>query len=335
MKKSTLGHFTLEELYGELRHRERRQAYAGKRGRAVARRSARAGLASVPTSALVQALRRRQRVVYGVDDRKDLYQVTRKKVLEAADAVAALVEAANLTENADGTFSLATEPYKTEYHLCSGEPFASQSTGCFCSGFLVAADVVATAGHCVKSASDLGGIRFVFGFRMLNASAARTTFQPADVYRGVELLGREELGSGPDWALVRLDRPVVGRTPLRVRTSGKIRNSQSVFVIGHPSGLPTKYADGAQVRDNTPNAFFVANLDTYGGNSGSPVFNKQSAWVEGILVRGEQDYVSNGTCNVTLVCPSTGCRGEDVTRSTVWAGTIPKRASKARRGRRR
>jgi hypothetical protein len=35
--------------------------------------------------------------------------------------------------------------------------------------------------------------------------------------------------------------------------------------------------------------------------------------VAGILVRGETDYVSNGSCNVVNVCSETGCRGEDIT----------------------
>jgi V8-like Glu-specific endopeptidase len=190
----------------------------------------------------------------------------------------------------------------------------------------VAKDVIATAGHCVKSAADLAGLRFVFGFRMKDKARANTTFGADDVYEGKEILGRQLVGDGPDWALVRLKRAVVGRVPLAVRTSGKIGNRQAVFVIGHPNGLPTKYAPGAKVRDNTDASFFVANLDTYGGNSGSPVFSGSSFKVEGILVRGENDFVSNGTCNVSLVCPTTGCRGEDVTRATVWSGKIPKRS---------
>jgi hypothetical protein len=83
-----------------------------------------------------------------------------------------------------------------------------------------------------------------------------------------------------------------------------------------------KVAAGAAVRDNTPSAFFVANLDTYGGNSGSPVFNSVTHEVEGILVRGEADFVQQGNCRVSLVCPSTGCRGEDVTRTTEFANLV-------------
>jgi hypothetical protein len=87
---------------------------------------------------------------------------------------------------------------------------------------------------------------------------------------------------------------VAGRRPLAVRSAGRVAKGQPLFVIGHPNGLPTKFADGAQVRGNAHKDFFVANLDTYGGNSGSPVFNAVSLEVEGILVRGENDFVRRG-----------------------------------------
>ena len=91
-----------------------------------------------------------------------------------------------------------------------GETFASQPLGCFCSGVLVAPDIVATAGHCVKSTADLDHIRFVFGFRMVDDDTARTTFPDDDVYRGTKVIGRKLTPDRTDWALVRLDRPVVG-----------------------------------------------------------------------------------------------------------------------------
>ena len=77
------------------------------------------------------------------------------------------------------------------------------------------------------------------------------------------------------------------------------------------------------MRTNTADGYFVANLDTYGGNSGSPVFNSDTHEVEGILVRGERDFVQAGGCTVSLVCPDTGCRGEDCTRVTRFASHVP------------
>lgn len=325
--------WTADELVAELKRRERGEAAkaaGGARSVAAPTRGARGGdLATVPTGDLARAAKDRQRVIYGVDNRKDLFQVTSAKVKKSAAGVVALVKKNDLTRQADGSFVLATSSFQADYQLCGSEPFVNQPLGCFCSGFLVAPDIIATAGHCVKSAQDLAGIRFVFSFRMNDAQTARTTFPADDVYSGASVIGRQLAGDGTDWALVRLDRPVLARTPVPLRRSGKISSKARLFVIGHPCGLPQKYAPGAQVRDNSPSPFFVANLDTYGGNSGSPVFNASNHKVEGILVRGENDFVSNGTCFVSLVCPSTGCRGEDVTRATVWSPKIPKSKPKA------
>lgn len=46
--------------------------------------------------------------------------------------------------------------------------------------------------------------------------------------------------------------------------------------------------------------------------------------MEGILVRGDTDFVrtENG-CRVSNVCPTTGCRGEDITRTTEFADSVP------------
>ncbi len=307
-------------LRAELERRAR-SSESGGRGRSLA--ETRGPFAALSTPSLIRTLRDHQRAIYGTDNRQDIFQVEPRELVALADAVVALVEAPKLRARGTGRYRLTTTTYQDDYELCDGEPFASQPLGCFCTGFLVAPDVIATAGHCVRSSKGARRTRFVFGFRMLDRDRARTEFAARDVYRGTELLARQEEGNGADWALVQLDRPVVGRTPLRVRSSGKIADDRAVFVIGHPSGLPAKLADGANVRSNRRRDFFVANLDTYGGNSGSPVFDRRTRVVEGILVRGEQDYVARGDCYVSLVCPDGGCQGESVTRSTVWADRIP------------
>ena len=110
---------------------------------------------------------------------------------------------------------------------------------------------------------------------------------------------------------------------VRLRRQGKVADDEKVYVLGHPSGLPLKYAPGAQVRGNDDPSFFVANLDTYGGNSGSPVFNERTGEVEGILVRGETDYLQVGNCRISNACPTSGCRGEDVTRASEFVEFVP------------
>ena len=121
-----------------------------------------------------------------------------------------------------------------------------------------------------------------------------------------------------DYALIRLNRKVSDRAPLEFRKTGEIENFESLVIIGHPLGLPTKIADNSNVRTNDNEFYFVANLDSFGGNSGSAVFNANTGMVEGVLVRGENDFnydLENG-CYRINTCRDDGCRGEDVTRIT-------------------
>ncbi|AKB51220.1 V8-like Glu-specific endopeptidase [Methanosarcina barkeri str. Wiesmoor] len=308
----------VNELLQELRARESKARETTPTGLAEPSES----LQEFDDATMTKVLKEKQKVIYGVDDRVDVCNLPFGPDRNDADSVVALFRASKVTDNGDGTSSLQINNFGTAKNLCPGERFRNQPTGAFCSGFLVAPDIIATAGHCVNT-GNVTNICFVFGFRMRDTDNAETAINNTEIYRGAELIGRQEIGNGPDWALVRIDRPVNNHNVVRIRRNGKINETQALHVIGHPSGLPTKFAGGASVRDNQPDAFFIANLDTYGGNSGSPVFNSKTHEVEGILVRGDTDFVRQGTCNVSLVCPSTGCRGEDCTRTTEFQQLIP------------
>ena len=49
----------------------------------------------------------------------------------------------------------------------------------------------------------------------------------------------------------------------------------------------------AEVLKNDGLTWFMANLDSFEGNSGSAVFNELTGEVEGILVRGKPDSIDN------------------------------------------
>ncbi|MGY1709854.1 trypsin-like peptidase domain-containing protein [Geodermatophilus sp. SYSU D00758] len=279
-------------------------------------------LAAVPTEDLAAALRAAQKVVYGTDDRLDVHQVTDVALLRDADSAVALVDAAQVTDNGDGTSTLTGPTLGDRRDLCAGEPFRDQPAIAFCSGFLVDPSIVVTAAHCVDAAG-LPDVRFVFGYQMRDAETAETRIADSEIYRGRRILGSAIGVEGTDWCVVQLDRPVLNHRCVTVRRSGRVPDGAGVHVIGHPSGLPKKIAGNAVVRDNSTGRFFVANLDTYGGNSGSPVFHSGTHLLEGILVRGETDYVQVGNCARSNVCPADGCRGEDVTRATEFAELVP------------
>ena len=257
-------------------------------------------------------------VIYGDDDRRDVYELTDPQVIRAWRAPCALVGPGNISDRG-ATYRLSGATLGAEYDLCSDQLFRDQPTPAFCTGFLVAPDIVATAGHCVSTSCD--STAFVFGFEMANASTPIMDIPAEDVYFCAGVVGHEVSG-GADWALIRLDRPVANRTPVEVRRDGRVPNSAPLIMMGHPSGLPGKIAAGANVRDNSPSSYFIANLDAFGGNSGSPVFHSSTLAVEGILVRGETDYTQRGGCTVVNECSDSGCRGEDATRTTEFADLL-------------
>ena len=259
------------------------------------------------------------KVIYGNDDRLDVFEAVNPLHLELARSTAAMIPNGAVRMNGDiATIGGTTLEGRG---MCSSERFADQVTAANCSGFLVGPDLLVTAGHCIRSTSDCAGSKWVFDFNISSADAnpAVITVNASSVYSCARIIQqRLDRSTQDDFALIRLDRAVTDRAPLTFRTSGKVETGTELVVIGHPTGLPTKIADGAIVRNNNPQAFFSSNLDTYGGNSGSAVFDTNTGIVEGILVRGETDYTfdSRRGCRVSYLCPNDGCRGEDVTRIT-------------------
>lgn len=266
-------------------------------------------------------------VIYGDDDRKDVFDPTNSSAqVELARSTAALVKSGTLTPASGNpnAMRLPTKTFGVAYGLCANEPFKDQPNPAFCSGFLVAENILVTAGHCVETQTDCSSTSFIFGFSYETQNQDVTLVPKENIYTCKRLIAQNVGGSNQsDYAVIELDRVVTGREPLNYRSSGIVEKGAELTVIGHPAGLPTKIAGGASVRNSDLPAYFVANLDTYGGNSGSAVFNTTTGEVEGILVRGENDFITSGTCRVSNRCTNEGCRGEDVTRSTEFSPFVP------------
>lgn len=266
-------------------------------------------------------------VIYGEDDRKDLYEVTDPVLTRLADSTVALMKKADLKPEGAWT-RIDALTYGEDYGLCKDEPFFEQPSAAFCSGSLVGPDLILTAGHCITE-SRCSAVAFAFGFAVQQPALPNVThIRSEDVYYCKAILARKDEGGGADYALVKLDRTVVDHEPLPVRRSGGIAVGTEIVVIGHPAGLPTKVSGGAKVRRVEKAGYFVANLDTYGGNSGSAVFNARTGLIEGVLVRGEDDFRwrnGNGgdVCKESNRCADDACRGEDVTLITEVAHLIP------------
>lgn len=254
------------------------------------------------------------KIIYGIDNRVEVEDYGNAQVREQAKSVAGMVARWKLSPSRTNPdeleFPLVT--FEREFGLCEGERFSSQVILPVCSGFLVAPDVLVTAGHCIESEDDCQNFKWVFGY-----TQGMTSVNKDSVYGCKEIIKQkleETKFTIRDYAVIRLDRKVTERSPLKFRKFGRPMIGTDLYVIGHPSGLPMKISDGATVkgwnRDEwqmpietlLKRRFYLqSNLDTYQGNSGSPVFNQKTGKVEGILIEGADDFVFNADqgCHVS------------------------------------
>ncbi|CBW25497.1 putative exported protease [Halobacteriovorax marinus SJ] len=282
------------------------------------------------------------KVAYGEDNRIDIVDSRNAMRKNLASSTATQVKNSNLTLSEDGaSYGLKNEtledfilkisrswwnPEGTP--LCKGEKFANQLSIGNCSGFLVGNKYLVTAGHCMTSEADCSGFKWVFDFK--KGEVEDLSIEANKVYSCKTIVSQKLTSSDQmDYALIELDKEVEGREPLKFRTEGKIGLGEGVFVIGSPSGLPLKISGDSTVQANSNDVYFDADLDTFGGNSGSAVFNARSGEVEGILVRGARDYTTytqkdedgnDYECMGVNYCEDGvsgyGCGGEAVTRIT-------------------
>ena len=261
-------------------------------------------------------------VIYGSDGRLDLYQVSDDNLKKLADSTVALISQKSLISNGSSTL-IKGNNFGSAYQLCSSEKFKEQSTAAFCSGSLVAEDTIITAGHCVQNATDCSTVNFVFGYAVKVLGVLPTSVPTSEIYKCKTIIKQILTSGGADFAVIKLDRKVIGHIPLPIRQSGSAAVGDSLVVIGHPTGLPTKITTGGKVRSIANADYMVASVDTYGGNSGSAVFNARTGFIEGILVRGENDFVLQGNCNISNVCAEDSCRGEDITKISAVKPYLP------------
>jgi len=284
------------------------------------------------------------RVVYGADDRKEVYEYTHDPLLRVANSTAILIDD-SLVISAGGGWDIDIWAYGTYgqfFELCPSERFWDQPTPGLCSAFVVGADLIVTAGHCVNP-TWCSTTSFAFGFKMQDASTVLASFPYDDVYHCQDVLISVSTAT-EDYAVVRVDRPIVGHPPLPIRRLGAVEDPEveGLFDVSHPSGIPQKIIggptpigttglSGASVKGSAV-GYFESNLDVHAGSSGSPVASLDEdgefLYVEGILVRGNVDFVWSGECNVANICPDeTGCTPgvgfEEVSRTTRFDGYVP------------
>ena len=234
-------------------------------------------------------------VIYNHDDRIDASSIGNNlKIHKLSMATAVLFDHSKMKEK-------RLRSIGESFFFCDSERFLDQPKLGFCSGVLIDSQTVLTAGHCVDNLFNgqcqygdcpddrdfCANTRFAFGWGLKQSLWPLPKSQIYHCSR-IEKINYRIQQRGWDYALIKLDRPVVGVTPVSLaQTEAQV--GQAVISVSHPLGMPQKISIGSVIAEDMSPNFFRSDVDTFRGSSGSPLFSEQGELI-GLLSQGSEDF---------------------------------------------
>lgn len=254
--------------------------------------------------------------IYGENDLTDIQLVSDSEIQLLGRSVAVQISNNSLDAFLIGRFRTLTQSL-----VCTNEPFIEQPALGSCSGFLIANNKLLTALHCF-SGNGCSQHKWVFDFQVNPSSTSIESIPASNIYQCTKILV-QSYQNNLDYAIVELDRPVVGRTPLTLDAQSPLAENMPIFSIHSPRGLPLKVSRGF-IRDNSELNYFTSAIDLMRGSSGAPLFDANTNKVIGVVIQGDSDFelLDEPFCNRYKVCENQACRGEYGTRISKIPGIL-------------
>lgn len=251
--------------------------------------------------------------IYYTDQRKDYCDLPiKQKILSRS--IATLIRKNQLTFI--GTFE-GEKIYRIKKeiladrkdNICPDVRYYSSRVVGHCTAFLVNQNSLMTAGHCVGSLDPSAityvaeNVKVIFTIPkdemvIINKkSNSEWTIKESQIFNISTIEKFNESHDDIfDYAIIKTSKSINQRFPLQIGNWKKVssekgysKKEMKLFALGHPVGLTLKMAPG-EVIYKSKDRFKLA-IDTFHGNSGSPVFSAKSHKVIGILVGGMDDFV--------------------------------------------
>ena len=266
-------------------------------------------LSLVAVGPLLQASHLEKKTIYGEDSRREIVDLSLAHLKVWRERTVAFVDAQDIDEEKAGGRG-RLKPLGPEYKLCPGERFYNQPTLSFCTGFFLDSQWIATARHCIEDI-PCEKIRLLRDYTIQRAG---------DLYfSSDQILKCKTIVSSlrHDLAFVRVEtKQKFSFMPLSLPITTGLSSvgsfPESVEMLGFPLGLPMKWAQG-QLIHQAKDAF-LAQIDSFEGNSGSPIVDP-SARLVGLLVSGDEDFEAMGkiSCQTSYQCVNENdCEGEEI-----------------------
>lgn len=226
--------------------------------------------------------------IVGEDNRISYQELVRFNPALLAEATATQLSAKYLKDIDDKTMSYPTGKIQNQ---CPGEKFAGERTLGGCSGFLIAPNILVTAGHCKDySQADCSDDAWLF-HHYSSPPEGRALLKKEDIYFCEEVLAFEH-NQEADYAVLKLNRSVPNATILKVDPRDQAELNDPVAILGYPLGLPFTYTPGGRILTKSKE-YLQTDSDAFKNNSGSALVNMRTGYVEGILTNSKRGVTLN------------------------------------------
>ena len=174
--------------------------------------------------------------IYGDDDRipvadgpenlKPIFSAVAVQISKSFLNFNETLSAYTLNERLIGTLATTINGDDGPGKLCSDQRFGDYLNPGSCTGFFVGGDLLVTAGHCVKNASDCERALWIFDFKNKKDSNRGDPFiLSKNVYSCKQIVETQVVTNYAtkvkiDYAIIRLDRSVENRPASKYRKDG-------------------------------------------------------------------------------------------------------------------
>jgi V8-like Glu-specific endopeptidase len=255
-------------------------------------------------------------VIYGVDNRTPIFNSTENHILEISKSIAVMTYNYKLRNNrADNNYyKYSKTPAFVSYDICQDEPFAHENILGNCTGFLIGENLLMTAGHCISEQESCELISFIFDQITSNGLVKKSnTYQCKKVIQTGVNISKSNLYY-QDYTILQIEKKSSApKRPFLIISDEELIEGDPLYTIGSPFGTPLKVADDAYITSLVSSKgsivevaiqagdediyhplnildYFMTNLDTFSGNSGSPVISEKTGHVIGLLSSGDDDW---------------------------------------------